>query len=202
MSAQGWVGPEPVRDALEAIYRRAEFLQAEGKTALEILVEWLGDLIGTPPEVSAPWARYVLYGLLAALGLVLLVRILVGVTRLLETVESGPPEPGALRETRPDPGAYRRAAREAADREEYRAAVRALYLYAVARLDERGLVRFHESKTGGDYVRECRRTPGAAEAFARFLAEVERIVFGGRSCGPAVFHELDRMVEAVSHGAS
>ncbi len=199
MGTQG-VEPEAIRAALDHIYRRPEFLRAERTTLWERVARWAAEWLRSV-ELSVPWITDVFLALLAALALFLLVRISLGLVRLLRSRRAATAEARAAREAPIAPEDWRRLAQEAAARGDYLAAVRALYRYAVASLDARGVVRFHESKTGGDYLQECRGSPELAAGFARFLSIVERVVFGGRPCAPPLYRELDGMVEALSRGA-
>lgn len=202
MSLQAWVDEAPIRDALAEIYRRPEFLSAEKKTLFELLsewlVRWLGSVEGTPP----PWLDEVVYGVLAGVGVFLLAWIAWAARGLFARPRHAIGRATVEAPARQDATAHRRAAQEAAARGEHVAAVRRLYLYAVARLHERGRVRFDESKTGGDYLWELARGPDRGETFARFLREVERVLFGGRPCGPDLYRDLSGMAEAASDGAA
>lgn len=197
MRLQDWVDEPPIRDALAEVYRRPEFLSAERKTLLEALGEWLNRWLGDVGGSTPAWLDNVLYGLLAAIGALLLARIAVAVWRLLPRPDRSAPAAVEAAGS-PDASAHRHAARETAARGDYVAAVRALYLYAIARLHAQGRVRFHESKTAGDYLREVGRAPGGSETFGRFLREVERVWFGGRPCGPDLLERIDGLAEAAS----
>jgi hypothetical protein len=61
-----------------------------------------------------------------------------------------------------------------------REASAALYQALLLRLDGRGAVRFDPSKTPGDYRREARPHPDAAQALGAFLRLFEPVAFGGR----------------------
>lgn len=197
---QSWVGIERIGPALESIYGRPEFLRVERRTLVEIVAEWLVGLLERMGE-AAPWLDPVgdaLYVILAAVGLLLVVRIALGVRRLLHGSRATPRAAESAPGAGLDSATQRRAADEAARRGNYAAAVRALYLYVVARLHERGVVRYHESKTGGDYLLEARRPEG----LAGFLRDVERVVFGGRPCDRALLERLAGVAEAVADGSA
>lgn len=202
MPVQGWVDETPVREALAEVYRRPELLGAERKTLFEILSEWLARWLGTVEGSAPPWMSRVLVGILAGLAILLLAQIAWAARGLFVRAhrksEGAPPAaPG-----RPDPARHRRAAEAAAARGDYVAAVRALYRYALARLHEVGRVRYDESKTGGDYLQELAHGLDRGEPFARFLGDVERVLFGGRPCGPDQFEHLSGLAESVADGAA
>lgn len=202
MPVQGWVDEAPVREALAEVYRRPEFLSAEKKTLFEILSEWLVRWLGTVEGSAPPWVSRVLIGLVAALGLLLLAQIAWAARGLFARPRRPTARAAGAAPERPEPARHRRSAEEAAARGEYVAAVRALYRYALARLHERGRVRYDESKTGGDYLRELARAPDRGETFARFLSDVERVLFGGRPCGADQYDRLSGMADAVADGAA
>lgn len=201
MPVQAWVDEAPIRDALAEVYRRPEFLSAERKTFIEVLSEWMSRWLGEVGD-SPPWLDHVVTGVLAAIGALLLARIGVAVWRLLPRPDRAAASAAPQAAEPADASARRNAAREAAARGDYVAAVRALYLYAITRLHAQGRVRFHEAKTGGDYLREVGRAPGGSETFGPFLREVERILFGGRPCGPEVFERIDGLAEAASDASA
>lgn len=199
MLPQEWAEPHRIRSVLDEIYRRPEFRTVERRTLLERLVEWLSAWFGKA-EIDLSWIRWGVYAALAALVLVLLWHWIPVLARRIErraarTLAAAPegPTPEATAD-------WESVARDAASRGDYLGAVRALYRHAVVSLDRRSVVRFHESKTGGDYLRECRHRPELAEVFGRFLSGVERVLFGGQPCGPSLYRELEATAETVVRG--
>jgi len=74
---------------------------------------------------------------------------------------------------------YWTLARELAAAGDHLAACHALYLAVVDGLAQGGAVRFHPSKTSGDYARELRRRSSpAAPGFGAFAREFDRLAFG------------------------
>ena len=202
LAVQGWVEPDRVRAAADVIYRRPEFVRAEQKSLLEIFWEWVAGLVRAADGAIPDWLRWSFYVLAGLLGLYLLAQIALAVHRMARARRAAEPMASA-RGARPalDSVEQRRAAHAAAARGDYASAVRALYRFAVARLHERRLVQYHESKTGGDYLRELRPRPARFELFAGFLAQVERILFGGRPCDRDLFAQLDGVAETLGDGA-
>lgn len=201
MRPQDGIESGAVREALARVYERPEFVQAERKTFLEVLTEWLRDWLGRAGAELPPWAGDVPKVFAALLALILVARIAGAARGWLRGRERAGVQAAPAALARSDAASHRRRAQEAAATGDYVAAVRALYLYAVARLDEQEWVRFHESKTGGDYLGEVARSE-RGETFRRFLEEVERVVFGGRPCGPERFAALSGLAESVADGAA
>jgi hypothetical protein len=65
-------------------------------------------------------------------------------------------------------------------------------------LARRGTVRFHPSKTSGDYARElARRGSPAAPAFQAFARHFERIAYGTAITGVEEFEQLATAAHGV-----
>lgn len=92
-------------------------------------------------------------------------------------------------------GAADRCAREGA----YVDAAHWLYSAVVHRLAAHGEVRFHPSKTAGDYLRELRRGQrrGALEHVLPFVRAYEIIVYRDERCDAAEYAQLKALAESA-----
>jgi hypothetical protein len=96
---------------------------------------------------------------------------------------------------------WRGLAKEWIARNDFRMAMRALYLASLAHLGERELIRIHRGKSNRDYHREldrrARSTPELAEVFGQNLAVFESCWYGREKIGleaiDAFAANLDRM---------
>ena len=179
-----------VQQAVDRVYARPEFQPARRSGWSEWLlgqlgralhwigerVDWLRGLQETAPVVFWLIIVWLVVTLVALLGH--LVWTAVKVARMGEDQ----PTPGA--------GPARQKPRSAADWEaeaarlaaegRLREAAAALYQSLLLRLDGLGVVRFDSSKTPGDYRREARKHPEAAQALGGVLRLFEPVAFGGR----------------------
>ena len=79
----------------------------------------------------------------------------------------------------------------------YREALGAMMLALLRRLDAARLVRFHPSKTNGDYVRDYPPfRPGGGD-FRRFVSSFDAMVYGGAACGPDAYGRMHALFEQV-----
>jgi len=95
------------------------------------------------------------------------------------------------------------AARELAARGEFADASHALYSAVLETLARSGTIRFHASKTGGDYARELRRAgvPIASE-FRSFARELDRVVYGRVSVTRSEFDGLLAAAEQIANATA
>jgi hypothetical protein len=93
---------------------------------------------------------------------------------------------------------WRDYAASLAQRGEYRAAVRALYLGTITELDERRLVRFDPAMTDREYLREAQRQQRwLVEPLQPFVRLIEGIVYAGAPCGVAEYTRAREMADAI-----
>jgi hypothetical protein len=195
---QGAPTPAEVGTALERIFARPEFTERSAPPLLRFLGdvwaavrEWLLSLV--PPVLLERW-HPLFTVLVASVFAVGAVWILV---RVLETRSA------ALREAVPRRGRsdaaaataftiedWEATARAAADAGRFRDAATALYMAAVLRLDQRGVLRFHSAKTPGDYRREVRTDPAVRTAFDSFIRQYLPVVFAPATPDAGAFAAL------------
>ena len=95
----------------------------------------------------------------------------------------------------------RERARALAAKGQFRQAVGVMMTALLRFLDRAGLLRFHQSKTNGDYVRECAAAGATAEEFRRFAGAVDALVYGGAACNSVSYRgvssQFDRILSHV-----
>lgn len=188
------IGPTEVGEALARIFARPEFAESAPPALLQWIQDtwaairsWLWSLLPRALDAWPPLLSWVIVGVFAAAAVWAAVR-LIGPPRTRKVVlVSARPEAGA--EAR-DAAWWEAAAREASTHGRFRDAARALYVAAVLRLEERGLVRFVAGKTPGDYRREVRSDVAARSAFDGFVRQFLPVAFGAGTPDAASFDAL------------
>jgi hypothetical protein len=123
----------------------------------------------------------VLLGLLGAVILLLLTRILYALLGRRRTRKTQAEEGGAEAElTLATPRGLQSEAVALAERGEYGEAARCLYRAALLGLDRRGLVVYRPSYTNHEYLHALREYPQEAEALRPLARQVALYHYGGR----------------------
>jgi hypothetical protein len=189
---------DTVDAALVRVLARPEFAARESSGLLRLVSDlgkafrqWIGSLLSAwVPEQWHPaftWLIVVVVSLLALWALVTMVRALVGSPGRGDAAE---PVQAAVGLPVEDAAAWEAAARAAAAAGRFRDAAIALYLAAVLRLEERGILRYHAGKTPGDYRAEARSHPASRGPFDTFIRQFLPIAFGARTPDAAAFQAL------------
>lgn len=88
-------------------------------------------------------------------------------------------------------------ARELAQRGAFREATGVLLIALLRRLEAVDVLRFHASKTNGEYLREYPdRSPGRPQ-FAQFIATFERSIYGGREIPGQTYEEMNSLAQRI-----
>lgn len=189
---------DTVDAALVRVFARPEFAERESSGLLRLVSDlgkafrqWIGSLLSAwVPEQWHPaftWLIVVVVSLLALWALVTMVRALVGSPGRRDATE---PVRAAVGLRVEDAAAWEAAARAAAAAGRFRDAAIALYLAAVLRLEERGILRYHAGKTPGDYRAEARSHPESRGPFDTFIRQFLPVAFGARTPDAAAFQAL------------
>lgn len=81
----------------------------------------------------------------------------------------------------------------------YRAAVRYLYLAALLRLDERGLLRYDRALTNREYLEQVRGNPALHARLMPVVATFDRVWYGHAPLDETTFADYRAQVEALEH---
>ena len=93
---------------------------------------------------------------------------------------------------------WRQYAAARADEQDYRAAVRALYLGTITELDERRIVPFDPALTDREYLWEAQRQQGwLVEPLRPFVRLIEAILYAAAPCGAAEYERARELADAV-----
>jgi hypothetical protein len=207
--------PYPRRDA-PTIRREAQDILAqsrfqEHKTLSERIREWFAELFGgwRPDLLGLSGLGKALVWLLLGGCAVLLLVLLFFLARTVAQWFAG-------RGARPAPAAERAPLfEEAATCEElrrridalvrsgaFRQAAGLLVVLLVRTLQPKGVLRFHTSKTNGDYVREFPAAHVGREDFRQFVQAADFAVYGRTPCGREDYLHVMRLWREADHHAA
>ncbi len=185
------VGADSLRAVLDSVFAAPEYRWAERPESYSLLRRWIRMLRQWLFDIqeSHPAAFRVL---LAGLILLVIAIFVHAAWVFLQTVRAAdarlPAEAGAAA-VRRDQLWYRREADRLAALGRYAEAMQYDFLALVLALDASSLVRFHPSKTPGEYSREARLAPAARDEFRALVRTLYAYVFARRPCGPREFAE-------------
>lgn len=180
---------DSLRAVLDSVFAAPEYRWVERPETYAVLrrwiraaQQWLLDVRETHPALF----KLVLAGLV----LLVLAIFLHAAWIFLQTMRAaGSGGPGATMPVpaRRDQGWYRGEADRLAALGRYAEAMQYDFLALVLALDAASLVRFHPSKTPGEYTREARLSPEAGVQFRALVRDLYGYVFARRACGPREF---------------
>lgn len=200
----GYARPEA--DAVRAELR--DILSDPKFAPRKTISEWLTDklLNWRPPDLNAPaWLvktlvwTILIWCVLALLAI--LVHLLWTLSCLLGVgVPSGTAEP---RRTRADRLRHQpleqvlATMQTLAEQGRFRESLGVMMLAVLRILDRSGAVRFHESKTNGEYVLEYSMQRPERQEFKQFVSSFESTVYGGRECGPEHYRGMYDLFQRI-----
>lgn len=192
------IGADSLRAVLDSVFAAPDYRWVERPESyallrrwLRVLQQWLFDLRETHP------AAFRL--LLAGMILVVVASFVHAGWIFLQTVRAAgerAPDTAAAPAFRRDQGWYRREADRLAALGRFAEAMQYDFLALVLALDASSLVRFHPSKTPGEYSREARLSPAARDEFRALVRTLYAYVFARRPCGPREFAEWRALAAA------
>lgn len=200
---------EEVRRTLDRILASREYEGALPKPdAAKTFWDWLGSLLGrlfrgvTSLGEAAPG---IFWTILIACLLVLAAIFAHGGVILVRTLRSsraGRGGPGAPKGSRfEDADVLFERARAAAAKAQFTEAVRLCHRAALMGMDRRGLIRFQESLTSGDYRSQLRPHESDRSLFAALTRIYEPAYFGKAATGDAEYGESLRLARQLAAGA-
>lgn len=176
---------DSLRAVLDSVFAAPEYRWVERPETYAVLrrwmraaQQWLLDVQETHPALFKL--------LLAGLVLLVIAIFLHAAWIFLQTVRAaGSGGPGATMApaARRDQAWYRGEADRLAGLGRYAEAMQYDFLALVLALDAASLVRFHPSKTPGEYTREARLSPEARVQFRALVRDLYGYVFARRPCG-------------------
>lgn len=176
---------DSLRAALDSVFTAPQYVWEERPDVLGWLgeefvrlLEWIDRLKAAHP--TAHW------WLVAALVVVLVAILVHGGWTFLRTIgvsTARDDEPLAPRAVRQDARWFARAADALAREGRHAEAIQAAFLALVLRLDARGLVRYHPSKTPAEYARDPRLQPAERVTLSDLVRQLYAYGFAGVPCG-------------------
>jgi len=190
------VRADSLRAILDSVFAAPEYRWVERPESyallrrwMRMLQQWLFDLRESHPAA---------FRLLLAGMILLVIAVFIHAAWVfLQTVRAagdGAPGVPAAPVLRRDQAWYRREADRLAAVGRYAEAMQYDFLALVLALDASSLVRFHPSKTPGEYSREARLAPVARDEFRTLVRTLYAYVSARRPCGPREFAEWRALV--------
>jgi Domain of unknown function (DUF4129) len=184
-----------IHDTVAAIARQAAYAtpirQSILGRILTTVLRWIGDLLDRIH--GWPGMRYVVIAAVALLVIVIAGRIIIA-----QQMEARRLAGAGLRALAGERRDYWALAAELDAAGNHVAACHAVYVGVLDALARAGAVRFHASKTGGDYARELRqRGSSVAGDFATFAREFDGSVYGWREPTHDDYERLSRGAELI-----
>jgi hypothetical protein len=200
--------PEDALERLRAILSRPPYARPEPSPPPQWLIDlgnWLGRMIEAllrPLAPALPGTVNSVAWIIAGIGIILLLGVIIYlINGLRRGVVSEAPK------ANDDPEANL-TAREAIDQAgslardgDYRTAVRFLYLAALLRLDERGLLHYDRALTNREYIERVRDNPALRETLTGIVETFDRVWYGHMSIDQAAFERYRTSVERVGREA-
>jgi hypothetical protein len=188
-----------IHDTVAAIARQPAYAVPVRQSILGRILEsffrWLGDLLDRIHEW--PGMRYVVIAAVALLIIVIAGRIVIA-----QQMEARRLAGAGLRAIGGERRDYWALAAELDAAGNYVGACHAIYIGVLDALTRAGTVRFHASKTGGDYARELKqRGSPVAGDFAAFAREFDRSVYSWSAPAHDDYVRLTRGAEIVAPSA-
>jgi Domain of unknown function (DUF4129) len=187
---------ETIHDTVAAIAKQPAYSTSIRQSLFGRFLRFVVDLLSDLRRMlgGSSSARVIVIAAVALIVFVIIARIVVA--RRLEEQRS---RVRASRVGARDRTDHWTAARDLASAGDHAAASHALYAAVLDSLVRSGAVRFHPSKTSGDYSRElARRAAPTAPTFLAFARQFERTVFGTDAVGA---DDFDRLSAAASRVA-
>lgn len=88
-------------------------------------------------------------------------------------------------------------AQELAGKRAFREAIGTLMLALLRWLDSGSLIRFHESKTNGDYIREYATAHPSSKDFKKFVIAFEQTIYGGLQVDGQAYRQMNILLEQI-----
>ena len=185
-----------IHDTVAAIARQPQYAtplrQSLFGRALAYVIDWLSDLIRL--FHGSREFRLVVIAATALVVLAVVGRIVI--SRQLDVLGRREGRGGTARGERRD---FWAMSRELAAAGDYTGACHALYAAVIDALARSGSVKFHSSKTSGDYLSELRRNGSpAVQSFRAFARLFDRVVYGAASAAGDDYERLVRAAESAT----
>ena len=196
------VSDAAVRDTLTAVFASPEFTGVARETVLSRILYWIGEFIRDLARLTGG-SRLLYYAVLIT-TIALVIAIVARVIYLARARGGFAAHGGrfAVSGSRTADDPWSVAQRLAAEGD-YTGAAHALYGAILLTTSRSGLVRLHDAKTIGDYVREMRARASVTllQPFREFARAYEHVVYGVGECDRPRYERLYGLASRiVGHG--
>jgi hypothetical protein len=177
---------------IDTVLQAPEYHWSQTSPRLSWLGRWwmaLTDWLDRLQESNPVAARLLFWGLV-----VILVAIFVhGGWIMYQTIKAASAAEGAAADAIPiairDERWYLRLAERLAAEGRYAEAMQAAFTGLVLRLDARGILRYHPSKTPREYAREARLLEDSRQGLQESVGTLYACAYAGRPCGPEQYRD-------------
>ena len=185
-----WQQPDSLRTVLDSVFAAPKYQWSERPAPLALLRRWWGALtqwLDTLQDRHPVGFELLVFALITVL-VIALVHAGWLFARTMRRAEGQPsrPSPGTVRR---DQEWYRREADRLALEGRFADAMQADFLALVLALDARALLRFHPSKTPGEYVGDAQLAPESRTEFRELVHRLYGYAFARWPCGAGEFAE-------------
>lgn len=183
---------DSLRTVVRAVFKASEYQWSDIRPRLSFLARWwnaLREWLGRLWETNPAAAEFLFWALIV----LLLAIFLHGGWIMLRTIKNanapdrgeGPVIASVIRDER----WYQRRAEAMASEGRFADAMHAAFTALVLKLDARGIVRFHPSKTPQEYAREAKLAAESRRGLLDAVGMLYSCAYAGRPCGPEQYRE-------------
>jgi uncharacterized protein DUF4129 len=175
---------DSLRAVLDSVFRAPAYDWSRAPRGPQLIERWWARLSGWLFRFQHGHPglfRALIIAVAAMLGLILLhgIATVVLTARRASRRDDAEPSPASPRYTATQ---YFQEADRLAAEGRFGEAMYAAFLGLILQLDQRGLLRFHPSKTPADYTREAQLAPRDRAALTGLVRRLYAVVFGGAQC--------------------
>lgn len=196
------VSDAAIRDTLDAVFASEAFTSVARETIWTRLTHWVMEFFRDLARLTGGSKVLYYMVMIATIGLVVaIIARIIYVARVRGAFKRGPGGVfGSSTASRADPWTV---AQRLAAEGDYTGAAHALYSAILLNVSQSGLVRLHDAKTIGDYLREmrARASGGLLQLFREFARTYEYVVYGVGECDQPRYERLYGLAtRIVGHG--
>jgi hypothetical protein len=169
--------------------------------------QWLGEKLfkwkGPKFDLGQGWGKFILWFITFWCTLSLIAILIHFILTIRLFIRSNVKPPGATRSLGPKTVKVTsfeelyKMAQELAKNNAFREAVSMMMAALLRWLDSMNIVRFHDSKTNGDYIREYPSDYACRNEFRKFVLIFEQNVYGGLHSGRQIYQQMNSLMEHI-----
>jgi uncharacterized protein DUF4129 len=189
-----------VRRVVSTVFTRPEYQWIERRQPLR----WLGQAIArffdwlSRFNDSHPVGSTLLAFAAGSVLVIILVHVGYTIWKVMQSPAGGPARPGQAGGRVHDAASHLALAEEHARAGRYTEALGHRFLAVILELDRATALRFHASKTPGEYLAEVRLDPTGRQSFAVVVGRLYRHLFGALPCGESEYREFGALAQELT----